>query len=285
MSQYYKYKFISPEPLYAKIKEELRSYFDTGVVDDILFPVWTKHCLDKLGKGSYVITETYLEVDGYEARLPSDFISVREAWMCTTTYDSYRLPSAVYTQTTMKLTPDADVCSTDECDRCDPCPDIIHITYKTTNEILRSFRTTYLLRPGNVSRNKDCSLPCNNHGAESVDSFEVVANKFVTNFQCGSVYLIYYSDQYDDCNNQLIPDNLRIKDYIEAYIKYKIFEQIYNSVSDETFNQVERKYMLYKQLSDEAYILAQIETKKETIDQKIKAIQRGYNRFNKYNID
>ena len=30
MSYYYKYDFVSPEPLYATVKEELKSYFDTG---------------------------------------------------------------------------------------------------------------------------------------------------------------------------------------------------------------------------------------------------------------
>ena len=28
MSYYYKYNFISPEPIYATVKEELKSYFD-----------------------------------------------------------------------------------------------------------------------------------------------------------------------------------------------------------------------------------------------------------------
>ena len=55
ISNYYKYPFESPEPLYAKIKLELKSYFDTGAVDDLLFPVYIKYCLDKLGRLSYDI--------------------------------------------------------------------------------------------------------------------------------------------------------------------------------------------------------------------------------------
>ena len=58
MSYYYKYSFISPEPLYATVKEELKSYFDTGAVDDLMFGTWTDKALRKLGKSSYSIAET-----------------------------------------------------------------------------------------------------------------------------------------------------------------------------------------------------------------------------------
>ena len=56
MSYYYKYNFVSPEPIFAEVKEELRSYFDTGMVDDILFPKYVEDCLKRLGRSSYKIT-------------------------------------------------------------------------------------------------------------------------------------------------------------------------------------------------------------------------------------
>jgi hypothetical protein len=287
MSHYYKYKFISPEPLYATVKEELRSYFDTGVIDDLMFPLWTRDCLDKMGRGSYKITETYLEVDGFQQKLPSDFIAVREAWMCMPVYKQYPIPGAYYRQTTMRITPDGDLCPHEKpCDKCGPCePDVMHITYKTTNEVIISFKVQYLLKPGNISNLQNCNLACGNFGSNSVDSFDVVGDKFVTNFQSGSVYLSYYALETDDKGYQLIPDNHAIKEYIKAYLKYKLFEQLYNSVTDETFNQVERKYMVYTQLKDEAWTIADIETKKETIHDKIRKIRSSRNRFKDYNID
>jgi hypothetical protein len=40
MSYYYHYNFISPEVVYATVKEEFKSYFDTGAIDDLMLPIW-----------------------------------------------------------------------------------------------------------------------------------------------------------------------------------------------------------------------------------------------------
>jgi len=287
MSQYYKYNFISPEPIYANVKEELRSYFDTGAVDDLMFPIWTKKCLDKLGRGSYPISEVYFKVENYVAKLPEDFVAVREAWMCTATYQSGKLPGSVYTSTLMRITPQGtEECASDNCDGCDKCNgNVMSVTYKLTEEVIYKFSKQFLLKPGNISRLNECNLECKNFGSNSLDTFDVVGDKLVTNFREGNIYMIYYSEGIDDCENLLIPDNFRIKEYVESYLKYKTFEQLYNSVTDESFNQIERKYVNYKQIYDENYIMAQVESKKETTQDKIRKIKRSYNRFNKYNID
>lgn len=47
MSYYYKYTFTSPESIYSLVKEEFKSYFDTGAVDDLLFPTYLDKCLKK----------------------------------------------------------------------------------------------------------------------------------------------------------------------------------------------------------------------------------------------
>ena len=65
MAYYYKYNFISPEPIYATVKEELKSYFDTGAVDDLLFPTYLDKCLKKLGRATYVISEQVLFIEDF----------------------------------------------------------------------------------------------------------------------------------------------------------------------------------------------------------------------------
>jgi hypothetical protein len=287
MSSYYKYKFVSPESIYATVKEELRSYFDTGAIDDLMFPIWTRKCLDKLGRGSYGISEIYLEIDNYVAKLPQDFLAVREAWLCTNHYQSAKIPGAIYTSTLMRITPQGtEECASNSCDGCDNCNNnLMAVTYKITDEVVYQFSKQYLLKPGNVSRLKDCSFECGNYGSSSIESFDVVDDKLVTNFRTGHVYIIYYAESTDDCGNLLIPDNYRIKEYIESYLKYKLFEQLYNSVTDESFAQIERKYVNYRQIYDENYIIAQVEAKKETTQDKLRKIRNSYNRFNDYNIE
>src|ERR1041384_6583856 len=103
VSWYYKYNFISPEPIYALIKEELKSYFITGVIDDTLFPKYTEECLRKLGKGSLKIEQNIFQLDSYECPLPDNFESVRELWLVTPIEYSYRMPNSCYEQALVRL--------------------------------------------------------------------------------------------------------------------------------------------------------------------------------------
>lgn len=293
MSYSYKYNFISPEPTYALIREELKSYMDTGAVDDLLWPTYLNKCLDKLGKGSYVITDIILDIEDFEARLPDNFHSVREAWMCSSLDIVRQNANSFYSQaassTTIQVSPvisSGTPCTNLECTAgCPECmPELIQAVYKTTNSTKTSIKREFLLKPGNISTRNQCSSDCFNLNSSAADSFDIVGNKFRTNFAQGTVYLVFYATDYDELQNQLIPDNYRIKEYVEAFIKYKVFETLFNQVNDETSKQIEAKMGYYKGLSDEAYILADIETKKQTPYQKIMSIKKSLNSFNKYEL-
>lgn len=295
MSYYYKYNFVSPEPIYATVKEELKSYFDTGAVDDLLFPTYLDKALQKLGRTTYVISETILYIDNFEARLPDNFFAVREAWMCTTVNGlPYQEASSFYAQAastaTIQITPVVTnetctnpTCTTPSCNgEC--MPTYIQAVYKTNNSTVQQFKREYLLQPGNISVRGHCDLQCANLGASSIDSFDIRDNKFVTNFRYGTVHLIFYATEYDNIGNQMIPDNIRVREYVEAYLKYKVFEMLSNQLTDETFNQIEAKLNRYKGLYDEALIMAMIEVKKQTPWEKQRRIKNDLNRFNMYEL-
>ena len=73
MSAYYNYEFISPEPLFALIQEEFKSYFDSGAVDNLLFSTYLDKCLRKLGRATYPIVDTILDIHDFQDRLPDNF--------------------------------------------------------------------------------------------------------------------------------------------------------------------------------------------------------------------
>ena len=173
-----------------------------------------------------------------------------------------------------------------QCSPCETCqfPDMLTAVYKKQDTLSINFRKSFLLKPGNVSVKEECGLDCKNMYSTATDTFDIRDNKFVTNFREGTVYLIYYANETDENGVQLIPDNFRIIDFIEKYLKYKTVERLSNSVTDETFNQIQTKLQFYKQEADEAYVLAKIEIKKETVWQKRDAIEKSYNRNNKYQI-
>lgn len=284
MPNYYKYNFTSPEQTYAIVKEELRKYFDTGDIDDTLFTIYTSKCLKKLGRGSYPINHVLLNIEDFQARLPDNFIGVREAWLCTSIDTSLQLPSAQYNQIVQTSTridnPDVfcDVCN--ECDN----PDIIRAIYKTTSEVLFTVKRTYLLKPGNISVKDSCNMECANIGAPGPDSYDIRDNKFVVTFRSGNVYLVFYEREMTEDGYELIPDNERIKEYIESFLKYKMFEQLCNIVPDDKYRLYKDKKDDYKSEMYEKWVIAETETKKETVNDKYRAILRVKRRHNKYNI-
>jgi len=305
MSYYYKYNFTSPESIYATIKEELKSYFDTGAIDDLMFPTYTDKCLKKLGKSSYTITQDVLYIEDFEARLPDNFHAVREAWLCIQIAATpYQEASSFYSQTfstTIQIVPsilggeeyDVDVDDL-TCADCENTPAV----YKTNYEFARSYKQSYLLKPGNISARRNCDVEYTNlwntyanypvssstPDGSGVDSFDIRDNKFVTNFRNGIVHIVFYATTYDDLGNQLIPDNYRISEYIYKFLKYKMFETLTNQTNDETFNQLQQKMTYYKQEADEAYIIAESEIKKQDIYAKQRAIRRNLKRFDMYEL-
>ena len=314
MSYYYKYNFTSPEIVYSTVKEELKSYFDTGAVDDLMFPTYVDKCLRKLGRSSYIISEEVLYLDDFQARLPDNFYAVREAWMCTQVGSlPYQTANSFYSQTddptTILIAPvttNDPGCPNPDCNNpnCDGgCfPNIIRPVYKTNHQTSQSIRREYLLKPGNISARNNCDVDYTNEwsfynqgdnvnslnnftpGESSFDSFDIRDNKFVTNFRNGIVSLIFYSTDYDASGNQLIPDNYRVREFIEAFIKYKVFETLTNQTNDETFQQLQQKLVYYKQLSEEAFIMAYIEVKKQTSWEKQRRIKQDLNRLNMYEL-
>ena len=310
MSYYYKYNFISPVPVYATVKEEFKSYFDTGAVDDLMFPTYLDKCLRKLGRTTYVISQEILHINDYQARLPDNFFAVREAWMCTAVNGfPYQQANSFYSQAATSTTIQVSPITTD-CTIPSPCcgnvgcdgscmPELVQTVYKTNNQTAVSYRREYLLKPGNISAQGNCGVDYTNNwefyaqappineftpGSSWYDSFDIRDNKFVTNFRNGVVHLLFYSTAYDPGGNQLIPDNYRIREFVEAFIKYKVIETLTNQVNDETYNQLERKMVNYKQMADEAFIMADIEVKKQDPWTKQRRIKNDLNRFNMYEL-
>jgi hypothetical protein len=317
MSYYYKYNFLSPEPVYSTVKEELKSYFDTGAVDDLMFPTYLDKCLRKLGRSTYVITEVILDVWDFEARLPDNFFAVREAWMCAeqplTPYQTANsFYSQAFTQTTIQVSPITTDCAipTPCCGNvgCDgSCmPEIIETVYKTNQQQTRSITRNYLMQPGNINGAAHCNLDygsgqacvsnaCdfengsasasrNTPFSSAISSFDIRDNKFVTNVRYAVVHLIFYAVEYDTIGNQMIPDNYRIREFVEAFLKFKVFETLSNQLTDETFEQIQKKLMYYKQLSEEAFFMADIEIKKQDAWTKQRKIKNDLNRFNMYEL-
>jgi hypothetical protein len=271
-----------------------------------MFSTWLNKALNKLGRSSYIIDQEILFMEDFQSRLPDNFYAVREAWLCTEVNGyPYRSANSFYSQaasaSTIQISPmivDGQPCNPPVCqpDACDPCmPNLVQAVYKTNNEMMRTFQKQYLLKPGNISARKSCDVEytrewdtCSTKLAtpysSAPDSFDIRDNKLVTNFRQGIVHLVFYATEYDEIGNQMIPDNYRIKEYVEAFLKYKLIEMLTNQVTDETYRQMEEKLRRYEALANEAFIIAMTEIKKPTSWERQRSIKHTLNRFGMYEL-
>lgn len=276
MSVYTRYNFISPEQLYARIKEELKSYFDTGIIDDLLFPIYTDYILKKFGRATYKILEVPIVIENFQGKLPDNFYAIREAWGCTNVVSNPVHDTRVeYSQITTRVTPLMNNC--EDCIEKD-----VKVTFKTTGQFVMSYTYSMLLTPGNINSIGYCSSECPNLYAKSANTFDIRDNKIVVTFPKGVVHLVYYANETDENDNQLIPDIVEFIDVLEHYIKYKCFEQIFNNTTDESFNQVQAKLALYKQMYEEKFVTCRINLRLQSIYDVRRSIIKQKHRFDEY---
>jgi len=296
-------KYISPIHIYARIKEEMKDYFNAGALDDILFPIWTRDCLDKMENTYLPIEQAVMDLWDHKCELPCNFNSVREVWMCATFSKGPIIsPHVFYYQTDCRVSPAPDQSSS--CSECQPgyqctthaqqavnLPSLCDVPpqYVVTNKVMTQLSFTFsvscLLKPGNFKTVDRCHPGSPNISSWTVDTFDLVGNKMVTSFPQGTIYMAYYANREpDEQGYYLIPDNDPFQKYVYYYIRYMIYQQLFDQSTDESFNQIRAKMQLAEQKSDEAYIVAKTYAVSPDIYDVQKSIIRSYNRNNRFKI-
>lgn len=298
MSLYYTHTYTTPEPIYAKVKEKLRSYFSSKAIDDVMFPIWTFDALDKYGKSVKPIKEVCLSLDGYEATLPCDFHSVREVWATTEVLQCVPDPVAHYFIKNFRkeYIPAQDCeeeCSDDRCETDSIMVDMptekeyneILVMNKNTQAVVASYKKSFMLYPGNGQTLTHCGEGCVNINGEAADTFIIADGKIITNFSSGNLFLIYYArNEANEEGTYLIPDNYEFRAYLEALLTYKCLEQLSYQVTDETFSQIERKLAKAEMAMNEAAVDLRNRLKKRTQFQQIQSLKALRTRNNKFII-
>lgn len=297
MSFYHEYTFVSPEPLFAEVKEKLRSYFASKALDDVMFPIWTHTALEKFGNSVKPIKQLCLEVCDYTVPVPCDFDTVRELWMTTAVEQCVPDPMVHYfLRDFRKVRIPKENC--DEEEECknpnnhtiidfpdDVSYNEILVMNKTTQTVVGSYKQTRLLSPGNINTLKSCGPCCPNINGSAKDSFDIADGKIITTFSSGTIFLIYYAKTIENTYEvPLIPDIYEFKQYLQAFLTFKLLEQLSYQITDETFNQVDYKLTRAEHEKNEKAIELDIELKKKTVYQDIRSIRRSYNTNRHYII-
>lgn len=278
-------KFISSDQVVAIVKEELDSYFAAGALDDVMFPTWIKNGMKDFRVDAMPHKSVALCADNYTADLPKDFKMVDKLTSCSlVASDWVQNPSSFYYQTDCRITPMTDPCNEcfqdmDKC-RCDgslpPKQEKYRVTHKVTGNTLFEYYRTLTLKPASSHARASCHPQSANLNCDNLDTFTIRDCKLILNFSKGYLHLDYYGDNEDEYGELLIEDNQYITDYLVSWLKYKCFEKLWNSSSDESNSQLQNKMSFYKQEAIENKVRAMDDKKKLTKYQVANMIKRQH---------
>ena len=272
-------KYTPSTRIQSVVKEELKSYFNTGAVDDTLFDYWTAYAVSKFKGTSKPTKEVYLPINNYKVELPRDYQEAKEVWACgVISSENLQDFTSTYYLTDCRVTRinnKCHECFDNKCQECVNIPQKYQVLNKRTGSTLLEYKKSYLLIPY-----KSSGSPCS---PEDPRIYKVDGCTLTTNLQKGSVHIIYQTDNVEeDTGNILIPDVPEVEEYVGKYLRYKIFDMLSNSVVDESLRAVLQKLDRSERELAEAFVTAETELKKQTKYQVANLIKGRRRRFNNY---
>lgn len=278
MSKYDNFNFVSAETIVAEVKQQLKSYFDSGSVTEVLIPTYVSTALRKLKHMVLEPKEDILSLTNYTVKLPSDFQYLEDVYLLETTeLIAGPLYTTVYDYYKKRY------CDCED-DLCEPDCETFSITKASIPSWINKNLNPTLLKVyyGSRSYCLDSSYGIKNINA--VNEVKINKNTITANFQTGLLFIKYSTIPTDEYG-PLIPDVVEVEDYIKAFITFQLFDQLYNSVTDESINIIERKRQLYKQEYYGKYEAALNMLKAQTKQQVRDGIANDRRRFVKFLIN
>lgn len=271
---YNNFNFISSEIIVAEVKQELSSYFDSGSLTETLIPTYIDNALRRLKMMVLQYEEDIVSVDNYRAKLPNNLSYLKDAFLCTAIKD---VTNPVMTT---KYEYYKKIYCNDECGN-------EYETFSQETQTIPSWIVTHmaptLLRVYYTSR-AFCSDDCNGLNSDSPEIIRINGKTLTASFSEGNIYIQYYSRPMDE-HGPLIPELVEVEEFIKAAIYYNLFKILYNSVTDESINMIERKLAMYKQeyyaKYESALNMLKIQTKQQLRD----GITKQRRRFVKFIIN
>lgn len=233
--------FISSEPLIAEVKQELKSYFESGAISEVLVPTFIDQALRKLKVMVLTPEDAVLHFVNYKSELPCNFALLDRA----TLYDSDIIFSSGMTSLKGYWYQSYEVL--EGCVDCTPKTEYFEQLMIPTPGFKITMKNPKWVRVYHGSKAL-CTEGCPNLNQPSADIIQIYNNKTVSSsFEEGCVYVRYFSRPMDDDGIPTIPEILEVEEYVKSYMKFKFFEMLWHSQIDESAAQVERKFQYYKQ--------------------------------------
>ena len=231
--------YISSDTLVAEVKQELKSYFESGAISEVLIPTFIDQALRKLKVLVMQPKDAVLHFVNYKSELPCDFTLLDRAMMYDHEVEWHAGVNSLtgyWYQSIEKF-------------NCTTCQ-VKEETYETITVPSAGFKIKMKqpkwIRVYHGSK-QFCTEGCDNLSVSSTDVLQIYNNsKVSSSFETGCVYIRYFSKPLDDNGIPMVPEILEVEEYVKAYLKFKFFEMLWHSIMDESVRQIENKLQYYK---------------------------------------
>jgi len=225
-----KQKFQSSDILISRVKENLSSYDNAGIIDEGKFYFLIKDELRLLGEYVYITKTDVVTLNNKKALLPKDFIQLYalynvDAVSKKVSVEGQLLPKITYKAEFMNI----ETCKTDE-----------YIVTESAffNHEYNSRSKGKLLKYNSKVNTDLCYKYSPNFTSTSANEFNIDKNYIYTNLTDGDLYLEYLAFPYDEEGFPMIPDESKIEKTIENRLMFEVFRDFY--INDITNNALQK---------------------------------------------
>jgi predicted nucleic acid-binding protein len=270
---YKNFNFISSETIVAEVKQRLFTYFDSGALKEVMIPTYIHNAMRRLRVMTMEYKEDFISIENYKGRLPKDLMYLKDAFLCN---KLYQIAHDVHTNTYEYY---KKIYCNDDCGN-------EYETFSQTTQTLPNWIETkldpQLLRVYYTSK-ADCSEDCKGLYANTDNVITIHKKTISTTFETGQIYLQYYISPEDE-HGPMIPEVIEVEDYIKNTLYLRLYEDLFNNISDESINVIQNKMSYYKQEHRLSYESALNRLKEETKQQTRDNIAKQRRRFIKFQI-
>src|SRR5699024_7559824 len=274
---------ITQEQVFAEVKNNLRTYDEYDLIDEISLKNWFISSIKKFGNNVMVTTDAILDVNNNKTELPDDFWHLKEAWRYEPHHycsNKGKIPIEYKRGFNNKGV-------SDDCD-CDTSSYVSKQYVSGTSSFYVYYNKPSKLVLGSSFDQRVVSRDCLNLPNKVVHKnnnlINIVNRTINTEFKDGNIYLIYDALPTDLKGNVAVPDTQHgeLLNYVIKNLEYRVVRDIL--LNEEDPNSVGKLNLLRAERND-AFNLAMTETKSGSFSPKSWKNIRNKNRLRKAKVE
>lgn len=225
--------------IFAEVKNALKSYDESGLIDEITLRMWLRSEIKSFGTNVMVLTDDIIEVKNGKAKLPDDFWALKEAWKYKPSH--FRLNSGSledlekfdYWRTRViqhGFVNDNDGTCNNEC----TIKEEVHFKGNYANVYYGSPTLLRLTTGFNKkATTKDCINLPGYVKRQDKNEINILGNTLQTEFRSGFIYIVYRAIPTED-GEIIIPETQHdaLYKYLLSFLKLKAMEELWLNNDD-----------------------------------------------------